>query len=467
MGSRNERELSDALNGVADLNGAITVEGLTGLWNGTPGDPFTDRQDFDTENIWTEENGGAVVLENGLNVLETDGTQAASRAVLETAALGIYRSGTQVRVAGGFTGFEAPTGDQFYEWGYGRAAGESYVRFRETAGDLQVRFSNETSGEKVVSRATGDLEPGSRTVIEDGNGTPVARVYGIDPMDGTGPSGIDYRGTEGVLSGFRVGWYGPTTTVPFMVGTGDVAGEYREKVFPLCLIDPVSEPLFTRPNEPWVWIADNDGTAPGDGDGLRLETGGRQFSYGGDIDAVRKDIVHQSPQMSIPMDGSGSTTEIRESGGATREWYVLGVFKRMPGDETTAVSLGDLSVASNNNLYVHARVLPESNLSGTLDYGEPTDTHAESSYVEVDMWDDTPSRVTVETAQIDGRTRLTGKSWGGRVVAGSGTLNSFTVGSANEFQLQFVRQNPVVLLGSTVDGTSATVSGNVGLPGVQ
>ena len=470
MGRGDYQEMDDALRGIVNLNGVISTADLNGLWNVTPGDPFTDLQDFDTANAWDEISGGTVSLQNGLNVLETDGTQADSRTVLETSNLGVYRAGTQVRVAGGFTTADPPTGNQYYEWGYGRAGGQSHVFFRDTADDLQIRAENEVSGEKVVSRSAGHLDPGTRTELDaSGNevedGSEVLRVYGVDPLDGTGPSNINYDRTEGYLTGFIIGWYAPTVTVPFIVGMGDVAGEWRERVFPLCVLEPVGEPLFSRPNEPWKWEANNGGSAPGAGAGLRFPTGGRQFSYDGNISAGREDVVHQTQRITIPLDGTGTTVDLPD--GSTRDYYVLAVAKRRPNSEETAVSLGEISFLSNNDLLVHARVIPESDLTGTLDYTEPSDTHAESSYVQIDAQPDTPGRVTVDAAEIDGRTRLLGKSWGGRLVSGSGQNNKFTIGEANEFRLQFVRNNPVVLVGTTVDGNSATFTANIGLPGVQ
>ena len=101
----------------------------------------------------------------------------------------------------------------------------------------------------------------------------VLRVYGVDPLDGSGPSNIDYDRSRGYLFGFLIGWYAPTVTVPFIVGMGDVAGEWRERVFPLCILEPIGEPLITRPNEPWKFEANNGGSAPGAGEGLRIPTG--------------------------------------------------------------------------------------------------------------------------------------------------------------------------------------------------
>jgi hypothetical protein len=475
MGLQNVLEQSDALRGVSDLNGAVPVENLNSLWNLTPSDPFTDLQTFDTTNAWDEANGGTVSLVSGLNRLETDGTQANSRVVLESAPLGIYRSGTQVRTAGGFTTANEPVEDQFYEWGYGRAAGESFVRFRDTADDIQVRASNEISGEKVVSRSAGHFDGGNVTALDaEGNevarGDPseVLRVYGLDPIDGTGPSGIDYDPGHGFVSGFRIGWYGPTVTVPFLVGVGDIAGEYREKVFPLCILEPIGEPLITRPNEPWTFVADNGGSAPGAGSGLLMDTGGRQFSYGGNIQAVRDGITHQTPPTELPLDGTGSTVELKAPGsGLTRDYYVLGVFKRAPENEETSVSLGTISATSNNDLYVHSRVIPESDLSGSLEYSEPTDTHAEESYVLVDAWGDTPDRVTIDTATIDGRTRLKGKSFGGKIVSGSGSKNDFLLGAEKNITLPFVRGNPTVLVGTTIDGNTGTTNLNIEFGGVR
>lgn len=462
--------MDDALRGLSDLNGVISTASLTGLWNVTPGDPFTDLQSFDPVNAWDEDSGGDVSLVSGLNEISTDGTQADSRAVLETAALGVYRAGTQVRVAGGFTTADPPTGNQYYEFGYGRTGGESHIFFRDTADDLELRPSNELSGEKVVSRSAGHLDPGQVTNLDaDGNeveeGSEVLRVYGVDPLDGTGPSNIDYDRRRGYLMGFIIGWYAPTVTVPFIVGMGDVGGEYRERVFPLCVLEPIGEPLFTRPNEPWKFEANNGGSAPGAGEGLRMPTGGRQFSYDGDISAGREDTVHQTQRITIPMDGTGTTVDLPD--GSTRDYYVLAVAKRRANAEETAVSLGELSFLSNNNLLIHARVIGESDLSGTLDYNEPSDTHGESAYAQIDAQPDTPTRVTVDSAEIDGRTRLLGKSWGGRLVSGAGSKNEFTIGQANAFRLQFVRNNPVVLVGTTADGNSATFTANIGLPGVQ
>jgi len=199
-----------------------------------------------------------------------------------------------------------------------------------------------------------------------------------------------------------------------------------------------------------------------------MDTGGRQFSYGGNIQAVRDGITHQTPPTELPLDGTGSTVELKAPGsGLTRDYYVLGVFKRAPENEETSVSLGTISATSNNDLYVHSRVIPESDLSGSLEYSEPTDTHAEESYVLVDAWGDTPDRVTIDTATIDGRTRLKGKSFGGKIVSGSGSKNDFLLGAEKNITLPFVRGNPTVLVGTTIDGNTGTTNLNIEFEGVR
>lgn len=471
MGRGDFQEMDDALRGVANINGVIPVGALKGLWNVTPGEEFTELQDHNAENWWRELNGGDVSLVNELNEISTDGTQANSEVVLETSSLGIYRAGTQVRVAGGFTTADDLTGNQYYEFGYGREGGNSHIFFRDTADDLELRAENEISGEKVVSRSAGHLEPGRVTGLDtDGNEVPVddpsevLRVYGIDPMDGSGPSNITYDRRRGYVMGFLIGWYAPTVTVPFLVGMGDVGGEYRERTFPLCILEPIGEPLISRPNEPWKFKASNAGTAPGAGSGLRMPTGGRQFSFAGDILAGKDDISHQTQQITIPMDGTGATVDLPD--GSTREYYVVGVFKRDTDNEETAVSLGSIRALSNNSLQVHPRTIPESDLSGTLDYNPPSDTHSESTYVVQDSQPDTPTRVTIDTATIDGRTRLLGKGWDGTLVPGGGNPGTREFGEGRDFGLQFVRNNPVVLVATTPSGSSATVTFNFGLPGV-
>jgi len=471
MGRGDFSELDDVLRGPAAVNASVPVASLQEMWNVTPGDPFTDLQDFDVVNAWDELNGGTLSLVSNLNRLSTDGTQAASEAVLETAAIGVYQSGTKVVTAGGWTGWDDPVDSQFYEWGYGRSGGESHVYWRRTADDLQIRPANEISGEKTLSRSAGHFDHGNVTFLDGGSNEvddpedAVLRVIGLDPLDGNGPSNIDFNGSLGYVSGFKLGWYGPSTTVPYVSTVGDVAGNFRERTFDLCIIQPLGEPLITRPNEPWLFRASNGGSAPGSGSGLQIDTGGRQFSFNGDFTGGREDVTHQTQQMSIPMDGTGATVDLPD--GTTREWYVIAVFKRETDNEETAVSIGRLGFRSNNDIQVHARVIPESDLSGTLEYNEPSDTHGESTYVVQDAQPDTPTRVTIDTATIDGRTRLLGKSWGGDLVAGGGQTNKFTVGSTDSFRLQFVRNNPVVLVATTPDGTSATFTANYPFPGVQ
>jgi hypothetical protein len=70
---------SRALYGLANLNGFIPTANLKTLWNLTPGDTFTDLQDFTPYNRWVEENGATVAGVDGLNELSTDGTQATDR----------------------------------------------------------------------------------------------------------------------------------------------------------------------------------------------------------------------------------------------------------------------------------------------------------------------------------------------------------------------------------------------------
>ena len=57
MGRGDFQELDDALRGVSNLNGVISTADLKGLWNVTPGDPFTSLQDFDPANAWDEGTG--------------------------------------------------------------------------------------------------------------------------------------------------------------------------------------------------------------------------------------------------------------------------------------------------------------------------------------------------------------------------------------------------------------------------
>lgn len=455
MGGRRVEEIWTNRYGLATVNDVQSVAPLKSLWTLGPGETLTDRQSFTPYNLWEENNSATVDNDgNGLERLQTDSGTSNSNAVLESSALGIYRPGTQVQTAGGIWVRSDPTGDQYYETGYGREGGNSFLYHRIHPDDYRIAFSNAVSGESEISQSDGHLEPGAKNRIGH------ADVYGVDPLDGTGPSGIDLDPSHGYVFGFKIGWYGPSVTVPYLVGVGDLAGEYVQRRWPICIIDPVGEPLISRPNEPYHFAAKNNGTT---GNALDIRIGGRHFSYMGEILAGRKDLTHQTAQMSIPMDGSGS---------GPNDWYVVAVVTRKDGFEETAASVGDISVDTDNSLALHARVLPESSLSGTLAYQNPSDTFDDESYVKVDSKADTPSRITVDTAEDsnaldEDATKLKGVKWGGRFAGGDAGGNRTRVGEAGTFELQLVREFPAVLLARTNDGNSATVSVNYGLPGVD
>jgi hypothetical protein len=455
MGRGREEELWTALHGYSSINGVPSVASLRSLWTLGPGESLSTRQSFTPYNVW-EENNGATVGDgpNSLEQLQTDAAAGDSNAILETASLGIYRAGTQVQTAGGMWGRSAPEGDQFYELGYGREGGESYIYHRDYADDYRIAFSNEASGESEISRNAGHLDPGAKNTVGH------AEVYGIDPLDGSGPSGITLDAASGYVRGFRIGWYGPSVTVPYIAAVGDFSGEWRQNTWPICLIDPVGEPLISRPNEPFHFAAHNNGTT---GNALDMRVGGRQFSYAGEINAGRRDLTHQTPEMTLPMDGTGS---------GPNDLYVVAVVKRKAGFEETAATVGRVEVDTGNTMALHARVLPETDINGTLSYENPSDTFGETAYVQIDAQADTPDRLTLSTetdpdALDEDATKVAGVKWGGRFVGSDTAVQQTAVGDAGRFELQLVRDHPTVIVARTNDGNTATASFSIGLPGIE
>lgn len=428
------------------------VATLKGLFNFQPDRPLTQRQDHDAFNVMLRSNGGDVVRSSGgLYQLETDGTTTAE-ATLSTAQLGVYRPGTLVNWATGVWVDRDPAGfDAFYDVGYGGLEFSEGLFFRIQGEEtIEFRIRSQRYQEDVVIER--DLwERGKVTEITAG-GEVVGEVYGIDPWLGGNKSGGTFQAQRGHLFGSIVGWYGPSSIMPYVVEVGDVNGKWAQKVWPLFLYRPINGPAITNPNLPLRVTAENNGSSLN----LQARVGGRQFSYRGDVPLSPQPTHHWSPLQNIPMDGTGT---------GERDWYVVAVLRRKQSTEfgQTALGMDDFRVTSTTEpMAYHARTIPESLLSGSIEYGDPVDMHAQQTAIEVDCAADTPERVTVDEAQIDGITKLEGIKWEG-TIAGSNVDNQFSAANATEaqnagFGFPVVREHPTVIVATTRSGTADDVT---------
>jgi len=290
------------------------------------------------------------------------------------------------------------------------------------------------------------------TEVRD-DGAVVGRVYGMDAWRGESESGGTFRASRGYMLGSIVGWYGASSVMPYVVAVGDVNGRWVQKVWPLFLYRPVNGPAITNPNLPLRVAAENNGSAQA----LQARVGGRQLSYRGDVPLSPTPTPHWSELQSIPMNGSGT---------GERDWYVVAVLRRKQASEfqSTALGMDDFSVTSSTEpVAYHARTIPESLLSGSIEYGAPVDTHAQQTAIEVDCAADTPDRVTVDAAEIDGGTKLEGIKWQGNIAGSNVSDQVGAAGTATEaqnvgFGFPIVRNHPTVICTTTRSGNSDNVT---------
>jgi hypothetical protein len=429
------------------------VATLKGLFNFQPDRPLTRRQDHDPFNVMVRSNGGDVLRSSGgLYQVETDGTTTA-QAELATAQLGVYRPGTLANWATGVWIDVDPAGtDAFYDVGYGGRGFSEGLFFRILGEEsIEFRIQSERYQEDVVL-GRNLWERDTVTEITDG-GEVVGTMYGIDAWLGGRKSGGLFQASRGHLFGSIVGWYGPSSIMPYVVEVGDVNGTWVQKVWPLFLYRPVHGPAIENPNLPLRITAQNNGSAQT----LQARIGGRQFSYRGDVPLSPQPTHHWSKIQDIPMDGSGT---------GERDWYVVAVLRRKQSAEfkSTALGMDDFRVTSGTEpMAYHARTIPESLLSGTIEYDEPVDTHAQQTAIEVDCAADTPDRVTVDEAQIDGSTKLEGIKWQGNIAGSNVSDQVGAAGTATKaanvgFGFPIVRGEPTVIVAATRSGNSDKVT---------
>lgn len=438
-------DIDRLLRGPIQVNQTLDVSTRRGFWNFQPDREVSELQDFDPYNVWIEEAGGLVgKAGTGLYTVQTDDTQAGSRAVLETADIGVYRPGTTANVSGGVWLDEAPTGDGFYEIGYEQEGSLERLNFLvDSDQSLKFEWDSEryTGGPFVLT--PDHYQEGEYTEVED-DGEVVAEVYGLNRLHGSGPKASDFQLGRGYLLGITIGWYGPTSVMPWWGEVSDSNGQDVQRAWPLCMIRPVGGPLITQPNRPWRVAADTGTT----NQALAARIGGRQFSTSGEVDLNAEPTFDHAAGQAVPTDGVGEG-----------DWTVVGVVKRKAGFDGTEVGADVVEVVPRaENLAVNVRVVPPEALTGTS-YSAPQDVYTDQTAIETDIDSDTPDRVTIgtNTDPEDGVTKVAGIGWTGGLVNSSNQGTGETKLGAG-FSFPIVRENPTVILATPRGNQSATVS---------
>jgi len=456
-GDNQDRERFDeALRGATNLTGAINTAEYITQFSLQPDNEWPARG-YNDSNIWYEVNGADVSSlkpKATLAELTTDGAQTDSKVAVESPSL-VYRPGTELSVSAGLFVDVLPEGDSKYEVIYGREprsiadpfTGESVDVGKEYAGlrivdapdaserthDLQFVVGTDPDGdgtvtENVVPITAGDWEAEEYiTTFED---VPQAEVYGKDPLNGGGPSNIQFDARRGYTMGVEIGWYAPTSMVPYLVETVSQAGRYKQRRHPILIYNPIEGPAIQRPNQPVRVVADN-GTS---GQDLSARLGGRAGAYNGDVGISKSPIGHNAYNQDVP--GAVSTT-----GTQGLEWSIVAVAKVRAVDPDGVVSPRPASLLVDNNASLQVRICRESDISGTIEYDEPSNTNRADTPLAIDAVADTPDRLSINTVTdpADGEDKLAGDKVGGGLLSSGGNNKTGLTDREEDFGISIPR----------------------------
>jgi len=437
-------EIQQALRGPHNSNAALAVAPRQGTFNLKADRPLSSRQDVDAYNVRYTENGGAVSRTPSAYEVAADGTQAGSRAVQESARLGVYRAGVENEAALGVWIPERPTGDGEIRIGYlDDRQPQDGMYHRITSDDWQAVATNRNAGTVRVSRSAGHWDHGTVTEHKNSEGELVGRSYGL-LEDSPAVGARDWDPAWGYVYGVTIGWYGPLSSLFWVDAITNSLGEWRQSRQPLVLYRPLYQPAFEVPNRPLHLSVDNGTTA----EQVRAQVAGRQFSTQGDVDPSPEPVWQEAVGMELPMDGTGF---------GAKDWYVVGVVRRKAGNEGVAAGLEELEVAGpNESLALHARIMEPQYLSN-VSWSGPDEVSAGQTSLEFDIEPDTASRVTVDEwtdTEDEDKTKIQGIGYRGDHV-GTGAKNTAVAGDlTGGLAFPIVRDTPTVFFARTRSGTS-------------
>lgn len=433
MGNNIDHErIDEVLRGTSNLSGAINTAEYTAQFTIQPDTEWPSRG-YDAQNIWYEQNGADISSLKPLATiaqLTTDGTQADSRVAVESPVV-VYRPGTEVSASAGLFVDVLPTGDSKYQIQYGReertivdpydgteiAVGKEYAGFEivedsasDRSHDLEFVVGTDvdddgTAEENRIPITNGDWE--SNEFITKFTSDPKAKAFGKDPLDGTGRSGIDFDATRGYLYGLEIGWYAPTALVPYIVETADVTGSHKQRKHPILIYNPIENPTIQRPNQPITVVADNASS----GQDLQARLGGRFGGYRGSLRVQQIPTTHRVGNQDIPT--AGGTT-----GTGGLNWFISAVVKPRAKDPDAVVVPNPAVYQPDNPAASMVRLADESDISGTIEYDEPSNTHRADTVFAIDAKEDTPDRLSLATDTFDGESKFVGQKVGGDILIG-------------------------------------------------
>lgn len=301
-------DFSEELIGALDLNKAIRTEEATTQLQAN------SQKDTDLRNV--KPGNASVNFSNGEFEVTTTASGASNQAL--ESGLAEYQAGLPAAASVYVEKADNPVG--LMESGYGGDAFNNglFWRWASTGRPSFVRERAGVECEIPQSKWTEDVREED---IEDSNGDVVGKISGIDPMDGTGPSGFDVSPPVIGLIGVDMVLYGGGGFAPWFV---DLREDRMEKRYAFVFV-PKNESILTQFNQPLFGKLDNDGTATADS---MIMTERQFITYGKPSPPTRATphVVNEAVTISSPT--AITAFRRRDAGGPVR-LDVLDTFIRM------------------------------------------------------------------------------------------------------------------------------------------
>lgn len=399
--------LDEYLTGPLTNHNAIAVE--------EPRSQFENNSQADTDLRNVRTGTETPTFSNGRFSLDTTAS-GTSTVGLETANLGEYSAGLKV-AAGLFIRKDTdPVG--LAEWGYGGDAFDDGLYWRLNSDGSYEFVKEKDSTEATVPQSDWTDDTNGVDVTDSGENV-VGRVWGIDPLDGTGQSGVDVSTPVTGLFGVDMILYGGGGFAPWFIAP-DRQGKIR-KVYSF-VFSPRNEEILDQFNQPIFGRLDNDGTAESD----NLIMTERQVQTYGEANSPNRGTQHVV-QEDVTISSPTAITALRraDAGGPTR------------------VDILDVQAVFDNRAHVWFLVDPDVTTAGT--WGQPVRDAAGDTAPATETAIEANDGIAVDAS--------TGVALEGGIFQGGQGAN-LSVDTTSFRSSPFIRDRPVVLMAEPFGGNN-------------
>lgn len=418
------------LKSMVGLNDAVINQEITTEFLLVPGDTSQLRDVIWADDTRVRPDNADVTFSGGKYEIRTADSDSQNQNAIsfESARIGKYRPGEPFYQGIYVEKDSTPVGHMDVGYFRNNEANGPRLRFKSD-GSWELRIGN-GGVDTVIPQSS--WEGGTPREVTNENEQVSGEFFGLDKMDGTGPSGIDLTdGVDHVIL-FIGAWYGGGPVVPCVYGIDD-EGNYVPH--PIGVFEPKTDVTFQQPNQPATVKLDNEGSTTED----TCYVAGRQYSTAGRSSDETRKASHLA----------GDDTTITVTSTADTYTPIL-AFRRKSGKEGVGVGAGDLQIFTDQRLQVYVEI--------NADIDEANTTFGEISTVE------NPEESAIEVADPDKTSlavnnRGTGFSFNGKLY-GQGK-NDNEVSEKDPFEFPVAREDVVVIWARSVTGNDASIEANL------